>query len=77
MKNIQKETVVYDMLHLIDLDNYKTYDKYPFVKDAFDLFYIIIDNFTEDSALFQIIHQFNNIIYKDVISGENNIVVQF
>ena len=71
MKDVGDKKVYYDMLHLIDLDNYKSYDKLPFVKDAFDIFYKIIDNLTEDCQLFQSINQFNNIIYKDIISGND------
>ena len=71
MRNVGDKKVYYDMLHLIDLDNIKSYDKFPFVKGAFDIFYKIIDNLTEDCKLFQSINQFNNIIYKDVISGDD------
>ena len=71
MKNVGDKKVYYDMLYLVDIDNIKSNDKFPFVKGAFDIFYKIIDNLTEDSLLFQSIHQFNNIIYKDVISGDN------
>ena len=71
MRTVGDKKVCYDMLHLIDLDNKISYDKFTFVKDAFDIFYKIIDNLTEDCLLFQSINQFNNIIYKDVISGDD------
>ena len=76
--NIESETdvygniiVSYDYLDLIDIDNENTYKKYPFVKNAFDIFYNIIDDLTEDSPFFQGILQFNSKIYNEVISGEN------
>lgn len=70
MKSITEKNIEYDMFHLIDIDNVISYDKYPYIKDAYDIFYTIIDNLTEDSALFKAIDQFNSVIYKDVISGE-------
>ena len=69
--SIDNEKDYYEFLHLIDLDNYNSYKNYPYVKDGFNLFFEIIDNLTEDSALFQAIHQFNCIIYEEAISKEN------
>ena len=71
IRNSEKKKVFYDFIHLIDIDNEKSYEKFPFVKDAFDIFYKIIDNLTEDCPLFQAIYQFNSIIYCDKISNEN------
>lgn len=72
MKNAQQNKVSYDMLYLVDIDNNKSYKSFPFVKDAFDIFFKVIDNLTEkDCELFEAIHQFNSIIYKDNLSGEN------
>ena len=71
LDSMDNKKVYYDMFHLIDLDNSNSYEKYPYIKDAFDIFYKIIDNLTEESQLFQAIHQFNSIIYKDVLSGES------
>ena len=64
----KNNNLYYDFFNLIDLDNNKSYDEYPFVKDAFDIFYTIIDDITEDCSLFQGIDQFNSIIYEDIIS---------
>ena len=47
------------------------YKKFPYVKKAFDIFYFIIDNLTEDSPFFQSILQFNSRIYYKVLSKEN------
>ena len=63
--------ISYNWLNLINLDDEETYKKYPFIKNAFDIFYNIIDNLTEDCLFFQKIQQFNSRIYKEVISGEN------
>ena len=71
IRNSKKKKVYYDFIHLIDIDNEKSYEKFTFVKDAFDIFYKIIDNLTEDCPLFQAIHQFNSKIYCDKISNEN------
>ena len=70
MNSIEDKKIYYDMFHLIDIDNSNSYEDFPYVKDAFDIFYKIIDNLQEDCPLFQTIYQFNNIICKDVISGE-------
>ena len=70
-KIVGKEKVYYDMFNLIDLDNKKSYENFPFVKNAFDIFYKIIDDMKEDCPFFQALHQFNSIIYKDILSGEN------
>jgi len=64
------KTIVYDFLNLVNLDDENTSKKYPFVKKAFEIFYNIIDNLTEESPLFQGILQFNSKIYKEVLSGE-------
>ena len=68
---VDGKNLCYDMFNLIDIDNVNSYEMFPYVKNAFDIFYEIIDNLTEDCALFQVIDQFNSLIYKDVISGEN------
>ena len=70
LKYIENERVCYDMFHLVDMDNIRSFKNFPFVKDAFDIFYKIIDDLNEDCPLFQAIHQFNSIMYNDVISGE-------
>ena len=67
---IEDERICYDMFHLVDIDNIRSLKNFPFVKDAFDIFYKIIDDLNEDCPLFQAIHQFNSIIYNDVIYGE-------
>ena len=69
--SIEDEKVCYDIFHLIDIDNDKSYKKFPYVKNAFDIFYKIIDNLTEESPLFQFIHQFNSIIYTNILSKES------
>lgn len=67
----ENENIFYEMFHLIDVDNDKSYELFSFVKDAFDVFYKIIDELTEDCPFFKAIDQFNSLIYKDVISSEN------
>lgn len=66
----KNKTIIYDFLTLVNLDDENSSKKYPFVKKAFEIFYKIIDNLTEDSPLFQGILQFNSKIYKEVFSGE-------
>lgn len=61
----------YDHLKLINIDEEETYINYPYVKKAFDIFYNIIDNLTEESLFYQAILQFNSKIYKEVKTGEN------
>jgi len=56
------KTIIYDFLTLVNLDDENTSKKYPFVKKAFDIFYKIIDNLTEESPLLQGILQFNSTI---------------
>ena len=63
--------VTYNWLNLINLDDEESYKKFPYVKKAFDIFYFIIDNLTEDSPFFQSILQFNSRIYYKVLSKEN------
>ena len=71
INSIGNKKVEYNMFNLIDIDNKSSYENFPFVKDAFDLFYQIIDELNEESALFQAIAQFNSLIYKDLKSEEN------
>ena len=61
----------FDKLTIIHIEKEETYKNYPYVKNAFDIFYNIIDNLTEDSPFFQGILQFNSKIYKEVKTGEN------
>jgi hypothetical protein len=68
MRSIDDKKIYYDMFHLVDIDDENSYEKFPFVKNAFDVFYKILDNLTEDCPFFQAIHQFNSLIYKDLIS---------
>ena len=66
--SIKEDKVYYDMFHLIDLDNDKTYKKFPYIKNGFEIFYKIIDNLTEECPLFQFIHQFNSLICNNLLS---------
>ena len=70
MRSIDDKKIYYDMFHLVDIDDENSYEKFPFVKSAFDVFYKILDNLSEDCPFFQAIHQFNSLIYKDFISGK-------
>ena len=74
LDNIKDEDLLeiapYDYLTLINIDEEKTYQKYPYVKKAFDIFYNIIDNLTEESPFYQGILQFNSKIYKELKTGE-------
>ena len=70
MRAIDEKKVHYDMFHLVNLDDEDSYEAFYFVKNGFDVFYQIIDNLTEDCPFFQAIHQFNSLIYKDLISKE-------
>ena len=70
MRYIDAKKNNYDMFHLVDIDDKNSYEEFPFVKDAFDVFYKIIDNLTEDCQFFQAIHQFNSLIYKDIITNK-------
>ena len=45
-------------------------EEFKFVIDAHKLFLGIIDELTENSSLFQIIHQFNSMIYNELESNE-------
>ena len=71
MRSIEGKKVNYDMFHLVNIDEEDSYEEFHFVKDAFDVFYQIIDNLTEDCPFFQALHQFNSLIYKDLISKED------
>ena len=70
MRAIDVKKIHYDMFHLVNLDDKDSYEAFNFVKDGFDVFYQIIDNLTEDCPFFQAIHQFNSLIYKDLVSKE-------
>jgi len=49
----------------------KNNEEFKFVIDGYKLFLGIIDELTEDSSLFQIIHQFNSMIYNEIESNED------
>ena len=68
MKSIDDKKIYYDMFHLVNIDDENSYELFPFVKDAYDTFYKILDNLTEDCPFFQAIHQFNSLIYEDILS---------
>ena len=57
----------YDYLNLADLDKPDSIKDFPFIKNAFDIFY---DGLKEDCPLFQIIQRLNSLIYKEISSDE-------
>ena len=67
-KNLPIST--YDWLLLINLEDSNTYEYYPYVKEAYDLFFKIIDEITEEKPFYKGILQLNGIIYKDIISNK-------
>ena len=62
--------ITHEWLNFCNIDDDESCQNYPFVKEAFDTFYRIIDDLEEDCPFFQAILQFNSIIYKDSISEE-------
>ena len=74
INNIKKENknlnLIPDHLILFDLDNKINYNKYPYIKQAYDTLYEIIDNIKEKCPLYQGISQLNSIIYKDLITNK-------
>ena len=71
--NIKQENndinLIPDHVILFDLDNKINYSKYPYIKQAYDILYEIIDNIKEECPLYQSIFQLNSNIYKELITN--------
>ena len=52
-----------DFLVLVNIDDNTIIEKYEYIKTAFDILYKIIDQLTEECALFKIIQQINSLIH--------------
>ena len=57
-----------DFLVLINIDDKNRINKYSYIKSAFEILYKIIDELSEDCALFKIIQQFNCLIYEESLT---------
>ena len=67
-----ENTLIYDKLELFDLDKKDCCDLYPYVKQAYQTLYEIIDNLKEECPLYQGISKLNSIINSEITS--NNIL---
>ena len=59
---------------LINRDYEKIIKKYNYIKLAYEIFYKLIDDLSEDCVLCKIIQHFNNIIYEESLIKEKWIV---
>ena len=66
-----------DFLVLINIDDENIIKEYSYIKSAFEILYKIIDELSEDCALFKIIQQFNCLIYEESLTKKKCIVDQF